>query len=204
MSDTTPVPIEPVTNKIVRKTMSYMDENKATFNERQLVALVSSTPKYHVKTRPGKGGKTFRYVSGSYVQNKLNQVFGWGWSFEVKQFGVSPKGSSVFVLGKLTVLDSVSKQVLVTKEQFGSAEIKYEKSGKELNYADDLKSAATDSLKKSASLLGIAADIYADPETAKTISDTVSKVVEYQKNKMQADQDAQTTEEVTDVDPTND
>lgn len=168
-------------NRIVKKTMSYV-ENNPMFNERQLVALVQRTPKHHVKERKGRGGRSFKYVTGAYVQDKLNQVFGWGWSFEVKSHGQSPQGS-LWVLGKITIIDPKTGAVMVTKEQFGSSEYKTDASKKEVDYADDLKAATTDALKKCASLLGVAADIYADPETATAIHKRIESVVQYQQQK---------------------
>lgn len=175
---------------VVRKTMSYLDESPI-FTERQLVALVQKTPKRHIKQRKGRGGKTFRYVSGSYVQDRLNQVFAWSWSFEVKDHGNSPSGKSVWVLGRLTIIDPLSKNVIVAKEQFGSSDIKTDSSGAEVDYADDFKAAATDALKKCASLLGVAADIYADDETAKSIDARVQSVVNYQIEKKRQEENEQ-------------
>lgn len=167
--------------------MTYVE--KPVLSERQMVALVQKTPKQHIKTRLGRGNRSFSYVTGSYVQNKLNLVFGWCWSFEVKDHGTSPGGTGVWVLGKLLVLDPTTRQVLVTKEQFGSSDIKFTKENKEVDYADDMKSAATDALKKCASLLGIAADIYADPETASAIETQVQAVVQYQVEKKKAEEE---------------
>lgn len=148
----------------------------AVFKQNQLVTLVQQTPKEHVHTRPGRGGKPFKYVTTSYVQTILNTVFGWGWSFEVKDKGQSPDGSSVWVLGKLTILNPKTQQPMIVKEQFGSSEIKKSSKGQEVDYADDMKSAASDSLKKAASLLGICADLYADPDTASEITKKAEQV----------------------------
>ena len=96
----------------------------AVFKQNQLVTLVQKTPKEHIKIRPGRGGKQFKYVTTSYVQSVLNTVFGWGWSFEVKDKGISPDGSSVWVLGKLTILNPKTQEPMIIKEQFGSSDIK--------------------------------------------------------------------------------
>jgi len=157
------------------KTRSMTTTADAVFKPNQLVTLVQKTPAEHIKSRQGRGGKTFRYVTTSYVQSILNTVFGWGWSFEVKDKGQSPDGSSVWVLGKLTILNPKTQQPMIVKEQFGSSEIK-KSNGKEVDYADDMKSAASDSLKKAASLLGVCADLYADPETASEINAKAEQV----------------------------
>ncbi len=156
------------------KSLTYLE--KPIFNQRQLVALIQKTPVEFVRERKGRGGMSFKYTTVSYVQDRLNQIFGWGWSFEVKEHGQSPEGS-VWVLGKLTILDQETKQILVTKEQFGSSEYKKDRAGKEIDFADDLKSAASDALKKSASLMGLAADLYATEEVSEEIDKRVKAVV---------------------------
>lgn len=157
------------------KSLSYIAE--PVFSEKQLIALVQQTPAKYVKTRQGRGGRQFAYTTVSYVQDRLNQIFGWGWSFQVKDHGTSPQGS-IWVLGSLTILDPKTRQVVVTKEQFGSSEYKLDRSGKETDYADDLKSATSDALKKCASLLGIALDLYATEEVAGDIKERVRGVVQ--------------------------
>lgn len=157
------------------KSLSYIAE--PVFSEKQLIALVQQTPAKYVKTRQGRGGRQFSYTTVSYVQDRLNQIFGWGWSFQVKDHGQSPQGS-LWVLGSLTILDPKTRQIVVTKEQFGSSEYKTGSNGKEVDYADDLKSATSDALKKCASLLGIALDLYATEEVAGDIKDRVRGVVQ--------------------------
>lgn len=153
-----------------------MTITEAVFKQNQLVTLVQSTPKEHVKERVGRGNRRFRYVTGSYIISRLNTVFGWGWSFEVANSGSSPSGDSVWVQGRLTILDPVSKQPMIVKEQFGSSEYKMQKDGKEVDYADDLKAASTDALKKCASLLGLSADVYADETTSNEITERAEQV----------------------------
>ena len=158
-----------------RKTKSLSYIEKPVFSEKQLIALVQKTPERYVKSRAGRGGRKFNYTTVSYVQDRLNQIFGWAWSFEVKDHGQSPQGS-LWALGKLTILDPKTRQIVVTKEQFGSSEYK-KAGGTEIDYADDLKSATSDALKKCASLLGIALDLYATEEVAEDISLRVKAVV---------------------------
>ncbi len=165
---------------------------EAVFKQNQLVTLVQTTPSEHVRERKGRGGKNFKYVTGSYVQSVLNRVFGWGWSFEVKNHGLDPAKTGVWVLGKLTVLDPATRQPMIIKEQFGSSEIKKMREGGLVDYADDLKSATTDALKKCASLLGVAADIYADPEVAagieETAAATAAAIIEARKQKKEEEE----------------
>lgn len=126
----------------------------------QLKFMLGGTPKKHIYSRPAKGGGTWDYVTGTYIKKVLNYVFAWDWDFEVVEHDV--KGETIYVLGKLTVR---SKGNSVTKMQFGRADIKYRRGTKEyLDYGNDLKSATTDALKKCASELGLASDIYGKEE----------------------------------------
>ncbi len=130
---------------------------KTWMSENQLTKILQKTPRQYVYQRPGKGGGKFDYVTVSYVQKALNYIFGWNWDFEIIQRGT--EGGQVWVLGKLTVRGMQSGQTIV-KTQYGRADIKMKKSGGMLDYGNDLKGASSDALKKCASLLGIASDIY--------------------------------------------
>jgi hypothetical protein len=135
---------------------------KSKFEERQLAFLMGRTPAQHIYKRPAKGvGGEWDYVTGVYVQKVLNYVFGWDWDFQIIDKG--REENLVWVQGRLTVRDKRGNAIV--KEQFGRAEIKFkrDKTGM-LDYGNDLKSAATDSLKKCASELGIASDVYGKNE----------------------------------------
>lgn len=135
---------------------------KTWLGEAQIIRMVQSTPKQHVYRRPGKGGKQFDYVTGSYVTKVLNYVFGWNWDFDIVDQG--REGNHLWVKGKLTVRGAKQGQE-ISKTQFGRAEVKFIKGSKDfVDYGNDLKAAATDALKKCASLLGIAGDIYGKAE----------------------------------------
>jgi hypothetical protein len=124
----------------------------------QLIRLTEKTPKTQIYERPGKGGGKWTYVTVSYVQRVLDYVFGWNWDFEIVEHG--KEADHVWVLGRLTVRSSDGKHA-ITKTQFGRSEVKHKKDTKEyLDYGNDLKAASSDALKKCASMLGIARDIY--------------------------------------------
>ena len=127
----------------------------------QLVHIMQATPPEHIYTRPAKGGGTWDYVTGVYVKKVLNYVFAWNWDFEVKEKGV--EGSLIWVLGRLTV--RTKSGATIVKEQFGRADLKSKKDGSGyVDYGNDLKAATTDALKKCASELGIASDVYGKNE----------------------------------------
>ena len=62
----------------------------------------------------------------------------------------------VVIRGRLTVH---AKHGTIVKEQFGSASVK-RSNGSITSLGDDLKAATSDALKKCASLLGLALDLY--------------------------------------------
>lgn len=129
--------------------------------ERQTGIINAETPKALVKSKPGRGGKRVSYVEGGYVISKLNEAFSpLGWDFEVVEHGESDRKTEnnaegeVWVRGKLTIIDH-KNGYRVNKTQFGQHPIH-----KNVPIGDAYKAAATDSLKKCASLLGIALDVY--------------------------------------------
>lgn len=129
--------------------------------------LYKKTPGQHIHSRQGKGGQNFKYVTGAYVKSQLNRLFGFDWSFTVKQFDV--KGNQCIVFGHLegNIRDAEGKIIAtLVREQFGRADIKTLKSDrtKPVDFGNDLKAATTDALKKCASDLGIARDVYAADE----------------------------------------
>jgi len=114
--------------------------------------LSEPTPKIFIKKRQGKAGMTLSYVSGGYMIKKLNEVFTpLGWSFRIVEKIVEP--NEVAVLGELTI--KFPNGFEITKSQFGTKERLAK-----MALGDALKSAGTDSLKKCASLFGIALDVY--------------------------------------------
>lgn len=144
-----------------KEKQQYTLATKPVLSVKQFLHIAQKTPKDHIYTRPAKGGGTWDFVTGVYVKKVLNYSFGWQWSFEVKDHG--KQDDLVWVLGRLTIFPGTDKQIV--KEQFGRADIKYKKGTKiSLDYGNDLKSATTDALKKCASELGIASDVYGKNE----------------------------------------
>lgn len=130
---------------------------KTWLGQNQLQFMLQRTPREQVYRRKGRGGQTFDYVTGSYITKALNYVFAWNWDFEVVQHG--KEADHVWVLGKLTVHGARPGQT-ISKTQFGRSDVKQLKAGGNLDYGNDLKAATTDALKKCASMLGFASDIY--------------------------------------------
>lgn len=135
---------------------------KSPISKRQVLKIFQQTPPEHIKIRPGKGGGQWHYVTGVYTKKVLNYVFGWLWDFQIIDKG--REGDQVWVQGRLTIKNDKLEPVIV-KEQFGGADIKFKKGTKQmLDYPNDLKAASTDALKKCASEIGIANDIYGREE----------------------------------------
>ena len=105
---------------------------------------------HQLKQRPGQHGKTLSYVDIAAVIARLNEACE-SWSFEVVEHQVLD--AEVIVLGKLTAEN-------VTKMAFGGSSITIDKDGQVVSLADDFKSAASDALKKAASLLGVGLELY--------------------------------------------
>ena len=131
-----------------------------TLSEAQVDFLLQRTPAHEIKLRQGRGGMQFSYVEHGYVTERLNLVFGFNWDFEVVDKQILE--DEVIVEAKLTVRTPGGQTIV--KTQFGGADIKRHasgaRSGKPLSIADDYKAAASDALKKCASLLGIRLDLY--------------------------------------------
>ena len=137
-----------------KKDLQYADNLALT--PKQLEFLLKKTPKEYIKTRPGKGGQTWDYVAVSYFIKVLNLMFGWNWSFEVIDEKILK--TQVIVKGKLTCRTG---DIEIVKMQYGRKDIAFRKgSDIPLDIGNDLKASASDSLKKCASLIGIASDIY--------------------------------------------
>lgn len=135
-------------------------------NTDQVNKFFTATPKHKIKTRPAKGGGTWKYISGSYVTQVLNSLFGFNWSFEVltsmSEALSTANTGSIVVQGRLKV--KIADE-WITKEQFGRKEVMYKKGTKTpLDFGNDMKAAATDAKKKCASELGLFADVYSQED----------------------------------------
>jgi len=131
--------------------------------------ITGKTPEEVIRFRPGRGQQQFRYVPVSWFIEQLNSLFGFDWDFQVLDQGVEEK-KHIWVRGRLTVrIRRDSVVISIIKEQYGGSEIKLVSStGKMVDYADDLKAASSDCLKKCATLLGLAADVYSGGREAMT------------------------------------
>jgi len=155
------------------RTLAYKEIVSPVISLIQFQVLSGKTPAYALKTRPGRGGKTFRYVPHGYVTDRLNKAFGWDWDhrllpmFDSNVFRLSEtdeKGKrvrNVAVYGELTVRIRNPKnlEVVASIVKGGPGSQNWEET---VEFGDALKGAKSDSLKVCASLLGVGLDLYYD------------------------------------------
>jgi len=112
-----------------------------------------------IKQREGNFGKMLDYIEGHAVIQRLNDAFDADWSFVIVKHEIIKETDEVIVLGKLGA-------GTIRKTQFGASRItRARNTGDMMSLADDLKAAATDSLKKCATMLGIGLHLYNKTET---------------------------------------
>ena len=106
-----------------------------------------------------KPSSNLDYITGEQVTSRLNEVLGWSnWSFHVIEHGYNEEADELWCRGRLVVKtgDAFGH---TEREQFGSQKPnRYSRSdnaGKIIDLGFDLKGAATDALKKCASLIGV-------------------------------------------------
>ncbi|KKM64839.1 hypothetical protein LCGC14_1497350 [marine sediment metagenome] len=117
-------------------------------------------PPEKIKQRPGGGGMTFDYITPDVVIDILNEAFDHQWDSRV--FDSKREESTVIVGIELTVRSEDGTPVV--KQQYGSCEIT-----RGLGVGEAFKGAASDGLKKAATLFGVALELYQD-EPASTPS----------------------------------
>lgn len=124
--------------------------------------IIERTPKKYIKTRVGRGGMSLSYIETGFVIARLNEIFNYNWDFEVLDEKMGK--SHIVVRGKLTAKiynPKTNTFETIIKTQYGGSELKFGRgSTVPIDPADDLKAAASDSLKKCASMFGIGQDVF--------------------------------------------
>ncbi len=143
------------------KDLETVENKLPTFLESTIKTLNEPTPKDKIKTRPGSGGMSFSYVEVGYVIAQLDKAFNKLWEFEITEQQVGDR--QVWVKGRLTV--HLAPNFSLKKDSFGSSEIKKygtgtPRAGQVIDIGNDFKAAQADALKKAASYLGVASDIF--------------------------------------------
>ena len=166
--------------------ISQVTRTKSILNPNQIQKLWNSTRAIYKYQRPAKGGGTWTYVKTSYVRKVLDSVFGFNWSFEIETtlseaFEVAKFTNACVVKGVLRGrVFHEGQWIEIVKTQFGRSEVKWQMEGQgdnrrkkvdpftqapvPLDFGNDMKAATSDALKKCASLMGVAADVYEPDE----------------------------------------
>ena len=111
-----------------------------------------------IKQREGYLGDVLDYLEGPTVIQRLNEALNGVWSFDILEHRILDE--EVVVLGKLSA-DGI------VKTQFGKTKITRHRGTKQpLSLGDDCKAAATDCLKKCATLLGVGLHLYREAPAA--------------------------------------
>src|SRR5262249_20880004 len=111
-----------------------------------------------IKRRQGTNGDVLDYIEGCAVIQRLNECFDAEWIFEIQEHRVYD--DEVVVLGKLTAQG-------IAKSQFGKSRLtRTRKDNSIVSVGDDLKAAATDCLKKCATLFGVGLHLYFEAPAA--------------------------------------
>lgn len=179
---------QPVTKAMeaLKLDIDQVTRTRSILNPNQIQKLWNSTKSIYKYERPAKGGGKWTYVKTSYVRKVLDSVFGFNWSFEVETtlqeaFEVAKLTNACVVKGVLRGRVQVDKEwVEIVKTQFGRSEVKWQMEGQgehrtkkrdeftgapiPLDFGNDMKAATSDALKKCASLMGVAADVYEPDE----------------------------------------
>lgn len=141
--------------------MKHFSQPRANFsnnNERRTIMKREILEKHfnpeQIKQREGHFGKILGYIEGHTVIHRLNEAFESNWSFSVKEHSILEETGEVLVLAQL-------RAGSIVKSQFGSSRITRNSETSEMvSLASDLKAAATDALKKCATLLGVGLHLY--------------------------------------------
>jgi len=140
------------------------------FSDAQRDIVLMQTPPDEIKWRKGRGGQLVPYVEGGYCVQSLNYAFGFDWDFDIISTEYVQEIDEIITLGRLTVR---ANGHAVSKMQYGGAIVQRKTSDNSIVcLADDYKASATDCLKKCASALGWAHDVYRN-----TVGDPPSEVV---------------------------
>lgn len=161
--------------------LTITNDMSLAINAAQHEILTQATPTAEIRTRQGKGGRSFPYTDPAYVIRTLNLAFGWDWSFEADNediFYVNDKPFEAKVRGRLTVHTG---DKTIVKVQYGCQPIEFQKNNPDMpvSLGDAYKGAASDALKKCASLLGVALDLYdsdSDINTGRTTAQATRTV----------------------------
>src|SRR3990167_8259036 len=156
------------------RALTVRDVLMPVFNDAQISILTGRTPKHAIKSRPGRGGKTFRYVPHGYGTDMLNKAFGFGWSYrllpgfngniyqlrntqEKRWRDVTVRNLAIYGELSVSIRNPKTLEVIDIIVRPGPGSQNWEET---VEFVDALKGAKSDGLKVAAHELGIALDLY--------------------------------------------
>ncbi len=141
-----------------------------------------------IRQREGRGGKMLDYLETHVIITRLNEAFDGGWSFDIMESRILD--NECLVHGRLTA-------GTISKSQFGGSEIvRRRDDSSPLSISDDLKSAASDALKKCATLFGVGLELYHKGGGIERPTEAqLERIDELSKNFAISDEDRKTVEE---------
>jgi len=126
-----------------------------SLSEQSINVITRPLPHDKVKKRPGKAGMEFSYITPDFVIETLNEAFNFDWNTRLVYQNMH---DNVAVVGlELSVPSDGQSRVI--KQQFGSCEVT-----RGLGVGEAFKGAASDALKKCATLLGLGLELYQSDE----------------------------------------
>jgi len=132
-------------------------------------ALSKPFPAEVLRERPGRNNMVLTYVPGHHVIRRLNEVLGLGWNWEVISHIIGKR--EVIVHGRLTVYLMEPYRTNISRDGWGSSTVSFVtevdpatghkvSTGVPICMGDEVKSAATDALKKAATHFGVGLHLY--------------------------------------------
>jgi len=113
-------------------------------------------PPEQIKQRKGSHGAMLDYIEGWSIIQRLNRAFNIDWSFTIQEWKIMDQ--DIIVLGRLSGKG-------IVKDAFGGSRITLNKdTNKVIDLGSDIKAAATDALKKCATLFGVGLHLYSKEE----------------------------------------
>lgn len=136
-------------------------------------------PDKYIYKRPGKGGKTFRYVKHTWITKLLQDAFGMLWSYDISKTEIHPDGSA-------TAIVTLTINVPLADGTFFSthvSEVGAFEGPKDMSAAYKTASAVSRGLCKAVyRLFGIGAEFYGE-EDAMTADDAWRSLLSYGRSK---------------------
>ena len=131
-------------------------------SDQALSVVTRPLDKGQIKQRPGKGGiKSFSYITADHVIDLLNEAFEHRWGTSIVSSVIHEKTAVVGL--ELTVWDAEGNSI--HKQQFGSCDM-----NAGMGPGEAFKGAASDAIKKCATLLGIGLELYQDDDAASKLA----------------------------------